>query len=211
MTETVSNRWARWAPGVAMFLAGLILAFIVILAVRDQVSFGPSVYKQQRTRVMVNGHALPVEFLEQVDGEASLTQDQFALRVGERLAQHARETKTESCASICRAENGAWGAAPLTVGGHVICPVTPHCPTGMTATQVSIHSHPLEKGDHFVVNEADAALGGRKGRLMKAGDPELFSREDIQGMGYVVTYRGTLLFQEGRGRIRRIGAVSVGQ
>lgn len=134
MTETVSNRWARWAPGVAMFLAGLILAFIVILAVRDQVSFGPSVYKQQRTRVMVNGHALPVEFLEQVDGEARLTQDQFALRVGERLAQHARETKTEACASICRAENGAWGAAPLTVGGHVICPVTPHCPTGMTAT-----------------------------------------------------------------------------
>lgn len=77
----------------------------------------------------------------------------------------------------------------------------------MEPTAVSIHSHPLEKGRNFVVNDADAVLGGRKGRLLKAGDPEQFSKEDIQGKGYVVTYLGMVLFQERRGQVRRIGAV----
>lgn len=207
MTTSPSDRWTQVALAVAMFLVGLLITFIVIKVQRDSTVGDTHIYKQQRANVVVNGYELPVAFLGQVRGDAAMTQDEFAMVVGRALATHARETSTEACASICRADNGAWGVAPLTVGGHIICPVTAHCPEGMEPTSVSIHSHPLEKGRNFIVNDADAALGGRKGRLLKAGDPEQFSKEDIQGKGYVVTYLGVLLFQERRGQVRRIGSV----
>ena len=207
MTEPRSKRWAEWALTFALGLVGLAITIIVINALRHSTVSEPHVYKQQRTNVVINGRELPVVFLGQVRGNPAMSQDEFAMVVGRALAKHARETGTEACASICRADNGAWGVAPLTVGGHIICPVTAHCPEGMEPTSISIHSHPLEKGRNFIVNDADAALGGRKGRLLKAGDPEQFSKEDIQGKGYVVTYLGVLLFQERRGQVRRIGNI----
>lgn len=205
-SRAASNRWAQWALALVFFLVGLVLTFIVIH--KTAVHPGAFVLKQQQTTVRINGQELPVEFLAEVRGRAGLTQDELALRIAAGLARHAMETGTEACANICRAPDGAWGAAPLTIGGHVVCPITELCPNGMTGIGESIHSHPAD--EPYLINKADLiVLGGccrRVGQRSRAhARADEFSPEDFDGgPGYMVTFDGKLYHQSGRRKIRSV-------
>lgn len=161
--------------------------------------------KETRVKLMVNGRAIPGRILGEVRGDAGLLQDEFAAFVETPMAAHTSETGTEACAMLCRAPNGAWGAAITTVDSHIFCPLTSKCPDSMEATGVSIHSHPAS--GKYRINQADWRLSNMqlsRGDFAYKEDPRVFSDSDYSaGPGYMTT-GSALFYQSGHGTAREV-------
>lgn len=194
-------------------LKALFFAVVLVVAGLAQAGEGSTPKKgieQQATFVHMGEQRLSAEMLPEVRGNAKLTKDEFAREVGRELAQYSAKTKTEACAKLCRAADGVWGAAPLSVGAHVVCPMTNHCPADMSPMAEGIHSHPT--GDDYRINSIDkAVLPGpfyKVGAREKRGNPDEFSPEDFAGGdGYMITDRGHLWHQAGPHAVRSLGWV----
>lgn len=158
------------------------------------------------TVIRLHNRTIPAKALMEVTGEADMSKDNFARKVGITLANYSAKTKHEACAILCRGQDGSWGAAPFTIEAHSFCPVVNKCPDDMVATEESIHSHPT--GSQYKVNAADIILLGpfaKIGALEKRGAVNVFSQEDFSsGPGYMITDRGELFYQNGYSNQRKI-------
>lgn len=157
--------------------------------------------------VVIGGNAYRATMLGDITAKKTLEMDEFATIVADRLQQFTSAEKTEACAAICRAETGEWGASPLSIGSHLVCPIIAKCPDGMVATGEHIHSHP--RSGSYVVNLADKIVLRQRlytvGSTAKTGNTRVFSSEDFSGgPGYMVTASGRLFHQSGPHAVREV-------
>lgn len=159
---------------------------------------------EQDLTVRVGAHTLPAVALERVDVEGS-NPDEAALKAAGALKRYTQATGFEACANLCKTPTG-WRIQPISVHSHSACPIVLQCPEGAEPSGLSLHSHRPAGG--YLANRADMVLMGiahAQGSVVAGDRPELFSEEDFQAPGYMVTPRGEVFFQNGRHQVRRVG------
>lgn len=132
----------------------------------------------------------------------------FLQRLGGLMEAYTARTGFEACGTVFEG-NGRVGVVVTSSLARARCATTDKSPgMGMVQTNDSIHTHPQDKV--IVFNENDAVFSGFRERrhARKRVDPLVFSPTDYDGgSGYLVTGR-QLLYQNGRGTERTLGAVA---
>jgi hypothetical protein len=169
----------------------------------SKITFGP---RAQSVNVK------PIAPLISSSGE-SLTA--FLLRAGTIFRGFTAGSGLEACSAICRSTSGQYGLFIVTNESHVGCAVIDLCPSGMSVTGESIHSHPQFKT--FTVNRADKAFieaRSDNGAIIQSGSTQLgsaaygFSETDYEGgPGYLVD-GDVLRYQKGSGTSRNVGVIT---
>lgn len=154
----------------------------------------------------VRGHEVVVYQIHEMTAAATPGgMDAFAEDVATWLYGWTNTSGVEASSNLCRSADGStWGATILTVYAHTSSPTTTACPAGMTATGVTIHSHPQRH--RYKVNPIDRlfVLDGFRASSEIATWPDRYSQDDLaSGPGYLVGQMG-LHFQDGHGNIREV-------
>lgn len=150
------------------------------------------------------------------ESKSGETMDEFALRLSPDVYKITQDTGFEACAVIAQHPDGRFGATLTSSQSYVGCILRYEIvPEGFVATNFSIHSHPDASTPRNSDSSMDGKLNKAMGRSATAqaqghgrrglARPNGFSPADFDaGFGYLVTAK-TVLFQEGRGTVRRIG------
>lgn len=145
--------------------------------------------------------------------EPNETLDAFMLRVAPVLDKFTAEKEWEACAAIGKTPDGQRYGFILTSSQAALgCLVyTEALPAGMVSANVSIHSHPgtREVYPGYMDRQIMAMRGMKVVQAeMKNQGRSGFSPEDFDaGPGYLVA-GGNVMFQEGRGSVRRVGRLA---
>lgn len=134
--------------------------------------------------------------------------DAFAQELGEHMMHKTRELEVEVCATLCQStSNQTWAAVITTAYARAACPVVDLCPKGYAPTEKDIHSH--VDGTSYAPTETDRVfLSYQYDEKRKVKTyPFAFSEGDLKKpFGYLVHSRG-VMYQEGKGRVRRVSWV----
>ena len=150
------------------------------------------------------------------ESEVGESMDDFALRVSPYVYQITQDTGFEACAIIAKHEDGRFGVTLTSSHSYIGCVLRSDIvPEGFSPTEFSIHSHPDASTPRQKASPMDAQLNKAMGQSTSSraqgharkglARPSGFSPADFDaGFGYLVTAK-TVLFQEGRGTVRRVG------
>lgn len=158
----------------------------------------------------VNAQALVRMDMAEYLSEPGESLDAFMLRVAPVLDQFTAANEWEACAAIGKTPEGDRYGFILTSSQAALgCLVyTDSLPEGMVSAGLTLHSHPGTKEVYpGYMDRQIMAMRGRKvlQAEMKNHARGGFSPEDFDaGPGYLVA-GGMVLYQEGRGHIRRVG------
>ena len=170
-----------------------------------------------RVAANADGADLPTEPVGEYTSEPGETEVPFLARVGGQLHAFSARTQFEACGMVATTPDHArFGVLAHTNRSHVGClSDSRSVPAGMASTDVTIHSHPTERG--VMLNRADRAvlaMAGagdvQRGLQRSASAPSTvsietdgFSATDYTRPGYLAAASG-LLYQDGPGTARLV-------
>lgn len=151
---------------------------------------------------------VPYQMLFEAKSETGESLDDFILRVAPKMRDYTVNEGFEACGVIASDNAGNFGVVIGTNLGHTVCAnFSGKVPAGMTATGQTVHSHTTMT--KYRATQADLLVMGsrtKRGQVVRGDDPEIFSEEDFEAPGYMVS--GTRLWhQAGKRTVRGVGAL----
>lgn len=168
-------------------------------------------YPQVADSVRIGGKEvrLATYLVEEKVSAPNETLHQFMLDVSPILEQYTKTSRFEACAVIgFNSDTQQYGVQVVSNKGSTQCFLQGALvPAGMTALNLSVHSHP--QGRRVFPSNVDINLSGgvlRWGKALPLSN-EVFSKQDIAvGPGYIVT-KGKVFFQTGPDNIEEVGVI----